>query len=226
MKSYLKKCDLSIIYRDNSSDKLIIDEVSYGYRMLSILREDSIVIDIGAHIGIFSMTAALIAKKGKIYAFEPHKESFELLKINIVDNKFNNINIFNYAIFNEKVKEKFLYLDSYSPGSSTLINTTNNNNYIIVPCMSLKEIFDINKIDKCNYLKIDAEGSEYEILYVLPDNYFKKIDFIGMEYHNCKKYSLNANNLKEYLMNKQYTVEVEKITPELGFLYAYSRNVS
>lgn len=221
----LKKCELFINYRDGSSDRLVIDEAFYGYRMLSILKEDSIIIDIGAHIGIFSMTAALIAKKGKIYAFEPHKESFELLKINILDNKFNNIDIFNCAVFNEKIKEKYLYLDSYSPGSSTLINN-NTNNYIIVPCVSLREIFDTNNINKCNYLKLDAEGSEYEILYALPDNYFNKIDFIGMEYHNCKKYSLNASNLKEYLINKGYTVEIEEITPELGFLYAYSRNVS
>ena len=55
---------------------------------------------------------------------------------------------------------------------------------------ALNDIFDLIKVDRINYLKIDCEGSEYEIFKNF-DSY-DKIDFIAMELHDfygfeCKR---------------------------------------
>ena len=44
------------------------------------LKEDSIVIDIGAHIGCFAVRAAKIAKKGKVYCFDPNRKILKFLR--------------------------------------------------------------------------------------------------------------------------------------------------
>jgi|TARA_B110000238_G_scaffold14253_1_gene13866 precorrin-6B methylase 2 len=46
-----------------------------------VVEEGDLVIDIGAHIGIFSTYAAELNKTGKIYAFEPFKDNFKRLEM-------------------------------------------------------------------------------------------------------------------------------------------------
>ena len=48
----------------------------------------------------------------------------------------------------------------------------------MVESISLKKIFDENKINKCNFLKLDCEGAEFKILESLPNEYFNKINKI------------------------------------------------
>ena len=45
--------------------------------------EKPVIIDIGAHIGLFSLHCSQICKEGKIYAFEPMVENYDILKSNI-----------------------------------------------------------------------------------------------------------------------------------------------
>jgi len=55
------------------------------------------IVDVGAFIGD---TAIYFSKKGakEIYAFEPNKESFELAKQNLDQNKIENVHLYNYGI--------------------------------------------------------------------------------------------------------------------------------
>src|SRR3989344_3542063 len=77
-----------------------------------------------------------------------------------------------------------------------------------INCLSLKDIFDANSISVCHLLKMDCEGAEYEILYNAPDECFKKIKEIRLEYHNHES-SQNNNGecLKNFLEKKGFTVK-------------------
>jgi len=75
--------DIIIFFRKHTKDEFIINEVFYEdlYMFNKLgLKEDSIVIDIGAHIGCFAVRAAKIAKKGKVYCFDPNRKILKFLR--------------------------------------------------------------------------------------------------------------------------------------------------
>src|SRR3989344_3638747 len=57
------------------------------------INPSDIVLDIGANYGNFTLYAALKAKKGKIYSFEPLEENFNLLKKNVSINNLSNVKL-------------------------------------------------------------------------------------------------------------------------------------
>src|SRR3989338_3323566 len=61
-------------------------------------KKDDVVIDVGAHIGIFALNASLIVPKGKVYAIEPCRSTYNLLRRNIKLNELENIVTFNFAL--------------------------------------------------------------------------------------------------------------------------------
>ena len=78
--------------------------------------------------------------------------------------------------------------------------------FVDVPTLNLQEIFKKNKLKKIDFLKMDCEGSEYEILYGLPKRYLKKIGKISFEYHNLDKSNKNFFKLKEFLEKNGFIV--------------------
>src|SRR6266508_6011309 len=59
----------------------------------------------------------------------------------------------------------------------------NRDHYEIVKAVSLKDIFDAHAVEQCDFLKLDCEGAEYDILFSLAVDYFRRIKRIAMEYH-------------------------------------------
>ena len=112
------------------------------------------VVDIGANIGNHSIAYSKISKK--VYAFEAHPRTFEILKFNI--NKYKNIKIYNIGISDKK---GLLYFKK--------VNSTNIGGKRLSKIGSIKS--QINKLDniikldkKIRLIKIDIEGHEYEAL--------------------------------------------------------------
>ena len=44
-----------------------------------LIDENDVVVDVGAHIGLFALYASQFCNNGKIYSFEPVKENYDLL---------------------------------------------------------------------------------------------------------------------------------------------------
>ncbi len=182
------------------------------------VEEGSIIIDIGANIGVYSIFAAK-NKNTIVYAFEPMVENFKLLEENIKLNKLDgSILPFNLAVGAKKGK-RILYL-SNSPFHSLYPaddfrydglhgdKITKRQNHVEVRCVSLKDIFCDNKIDHCNILKLDCEGAEFEILYNLPKEYFKMIERIRIEYHDHKTAdNYTSEKLAKFLINEGFKIE-------------------
>ena len=60
--------------------------------------KDSYVFDIGGYSGVYSLVAASANHEIKIHTFEPHPNTFRILKKNIDSNTFDNIFINNFAL--------------------------------------------------------------------------------------------------------------------------------
>lgn len=145
------------------------------------IENDHHVIDIGAHIGAFTVYAAKRATKGAVYAYEPHPENFAILQENIHLNGLSNVHAYQVGVLDAR-KDSELYVDGSNNAGHSLYNQAET--ALTIQCVSLASVFDDNNLEFCDLLKIDCEGAEYDILFALPATYFNRIGAIAMEYHD------------------------------------------
>jgi len=134
-------------------------------------KEGDIVVDVGAHIGKYTIIASkMVGSQGKVTAIEAHPVNYDILKKNIVLNKLDNVIALNYAVHSKETKVKL-----YEPGQEkgfTIYNTimtdrtleSKNQKYIEVKANTLDSLLVENGINQANWIKIDVEGAEYEVL--------------------------------------------------------------
>ena len=115
------------------------------------IENNDVVLDIGGHIGLFALFASQFCKNGKIFCFEPIKENYDILLENLELNAVKNIVPFNLAVYDDEGKVK-MYLNEDDAGHSVVLPSSKS---IQTNSISLKKIFDDNKIDLCGFAKID-----------------------------------------------------------------------
>lgn len=179
------------------------------------IKDNDLVIDIGAHIGLFALFASKKCKTGNIYCYEPVKENYELLLKNLHDNNLTNVHCFNIAVSDSEQKVK-LYLNSDQAGHSLYIESAS---FLEVQSTTLKKIMDKNKIEKCDFLKIDCEGAEYGIIESLPHQYLHKIDKMVIEYHFASSKSKLLVELLRKLESNSFKVELVRYSEDMGLIY-------
>jgi len=164
------------------------------------------IIDIGGNIGVFSIYVKRKFPQAKIYAYEPVPANFHFLINNIKINKFEkDILAFQLGVCGKNGKRK-LYLKD-SPTHSIFSDKKGSNDYIKIDCITLQNIFEQNNLEKCDVLKIDCEGTEYEILYNTPLFIFNKIKNIIIECHSySSKKDYNQNSLKNFLTKMNFEI--------------------
>ncbi len=157
-------------YYSSSSEVTIRELEADLYRLSDIdFKEGDVVVDIGAYIGLFSMVLAEKHPHIMIYAFEPVSINFRNLVRGIEANGIRNVRAFQLAVTSDGREVEMLYSHSFTGGSTTLeIQKENISSAHLVERVASKtldQIFAEFGIDRCKLLKIDCEGSEYEILY-------------------------------------------------------------
>lgn len=196
--------------RSKNNDRVIFNQIwltkTYTPKEFKI-KEDDVVIDIGAHIGLFSILAAKSASRGKIYAFEPSEENFNLLKENIDLNKLSNLELINKAVAKESGAREFA-LSKDDPAGHAIPYEETNRRKVDVQTTSLDDFFEERNINKVDFLKMDCEGAEYEIFYSCSDETLNKIDKISMEYHNVDT-EKNVSRIKSFLEEKRFKVLIK-----------------
>lgn len=194
--------------RVNTFDRQAVHEVwrlkAYEDEHFTICARD-VVIDIGAHIGAFSVRAATQANSGTVYAFEPNGENYGLLEENKLLNDLTNLHIFKLAVSNE-AGEAVLFNSEYHNMTHSFFEDGVQNKTTI-RTISLADILQTNDIERVNYLKIDAEGAEYLIVLNTPSNVLLKIDKIFIEYHDNLDHGHNFKELIRFLIGNGFQVE-------------------
>lgn len=197
--------------RVNTYDRLAAHEV-WGFEEYKddnfIIKPTDVIIDIGAHIGSFSVWAARQAPKGHIYAFEPNDENFSLLEENKNLNSLTNLEVHKIAVAEKEGEASFFNSDHLSMSHSFF--ETGVENSTIVRTMSLAGILDAHQIDHVDYLKIDAEGAEYLILLNTPPEVLNKVDKILLEYHDYLDHGHHYSDIEKYLKANGFQVEIAR----------------
>ena len=152
---------LEIIFQDVMSSYILrnFSEIDETYQMKNC-------VDIGSNLGAFSAIAS--DWFDNIYAFEPSYATylFSSYNFNIV-NKIKNIRFFNFAVSDVSSKVVKLFKNiSGNSGNSSIHNYSVGleDDYENALTISLDKIYELVGIDNIDYLKIDCEGAEYNIM--------------------------------------------------------------
>lgn len=201
-----------IYVRPRSFDKYAVWENWRVGQYLSpkhAISPNSIIVDIGAHIGSFAILAAKRAYRGRILAFEPHPENFRLLQKNIRFNHCSNIQALPYAVTgNGSSKSADLFIYPAHNGGHSLVHKVGSSS-ITVPTITLPQIFSRYRLSRIDLLKIDAEGSEFDILLNCPDKTLAKIHSISLEFHDHVT-PFNSFDLVFFLTRHRFKVSLSR----------------
>ncbi len=207
----------------NEGDYAIATELflEHQYRFCdeAIKKAKDCVIDIGGHLGFFSIYASLLNSDVPIYAFEPHIGNFELFKQNIRDNKIKNVIPKQLAV-SDKVGQAELQISKEDLNHSILTPIEPTGATQPVQTTTLERIFQKNNIGHCDLIKIDSEGSEFALIYATPQSIFDKVSNIFLEYHDYTE-GHSSNDLKRFLEKQGFRVSKypNNKMKELGFLW-------
>lgn len=159
--------------------EIFIDKVYK--RSLKNISPDSIIIDIGSNIGLSSLFFAPYCKK--IIAVEAAPDNFELSLLNIKASAYNNkISCLNFALWS--TSDIYLQLQNCNTQrhAPKIKISPNNNNSTGIKTVTLRDILNSYQLSYCDFLKMDIEGAEFEVLLTDPD-ILDSINSIIMEYH-------------------------------------------
>lgn len=124
-----------------------------------VIKPNSVVYDIGAHVGFYTLLAAKqIGPEGKVYAFEPAPQNIYYLKRHIELNYLSNVRLLEMAVADKDGITKF---DSRTSSYSGQIAEKGN---IEVPLTTIDSLLESSEIELPNLIKIDVEGTESKVL--------------------------------------------------------------
>ena len=123
------------------------------------IEDDSIILDIGANKGTHSMYWGIVRQAKKIIAFEPMKDVFDMLSKNIELNKLQDVIIpYNVGLGAKSSIGSTLYERASNKMLTTIQENTNGN-------LTIEALDNIDlQVDKIDFIKIDTEGYELEVL--------------------------------------------------------------
>lgn len=182
-------------------------------------KEGDLVIDVGAHIGPYTLVASkLVGENGKVVAIEADPCNFDILVRNIHLNRVRNVITLNYAVYSKEGKLN-LYLPTKNEETSlTKFNTVmldrahGETNFLEVDGRTLDYLLESNglKHEDVNWIKIDVEGAEYDVLKGAK-NILSKSSKISLliEIHNLAQNCSYYEPIKEFLNSYNFKIEFE-----------------
>jgi FkbM family methyltransferase len=124
------------------------------------------VVDIGAHIGQYSLVASsLVGEGGAVHSFEPDPDTFAWLRGNCRRNQLANVTLNQIALSDAPAMRMFYFATTVDIGSNSLAEPKNfSGRKAVVPCMRLDTYLQEHGITRVHLLKMDVEGAELGVL--------------------------------------------------------------
>lgn len=146
------------------------------------ISNNDVVLDIGGNCGFFALYS-IQNGASKVYSVEPVKTSFE--QIVKLSNNFPEIIPINKAV-SETNGTVIMSVDEEGSATNCVTHYSEmfggNSNKEIVDSININDLL-LNIKEKINFMKVDCEGSEFELFKTISDDNLKKIDKIIVEVH-------------------------------------------
>lgn len=149
---------------DDIQQTIITKSNFYEHSQLGSIKKyipkNAVILDIGANIGNHAVYFGKILDAKKIYCFEPQKGVFKILQKNVSLNKLDfKIQLFNIGLGskNSKAKIRFDGTKIHNCGRTSIENDSSGN-------IILRKLDSLKIKEKIDFIKIDTEGFEKEVL--------------------------------------------------------------
>jgi FkbM family methyltransferase len=185
----------------DSTKSEVIDQEIYKFNTDS---KQPVIIDCGANIGLSLIYFKKLYPNCKITAFEPDPKIFQTLRNNIEIFGFNDIELVNRALWSNEGEISF-YSEG-ADGGRIDDKVYGNGNLITLQTTKLSN-FITGKID---FLKIDIEGAETEVLKECQDK-LHLVDNIFIEYHSMVNSIQTLSEILEILRNQGFRYYISHI---------------
>lgn len=172
----------------------------------------AVIIDIGAHIGLFSVIASQITgDTGKVYAFEPAPSTYELLQKTLsINHNRSVIEAFQKAVGKEPGKISFFVSDDEADNSNSLVNYKDDRplHGIDVEVTSVDAFVKEKKINKLNFIKIDVEGAEYDTLQGAAETLqnLRPVCIVAIHPEPIKAKGDRLEDIYDFIVGRQYRI--------------------
>ena len=162
---------------------------------------DGIVLDIGAHSGIYSLVANKSIKSGAVLSFEPHFLNFSRLNLNLRANEFSTKTAFMYGVGKNNETLPF----SISPNLDYLTSGGKIGRFqkqitSDIQTIAIDKFLDSKAKNNVKVIKLDVEGYEYECLQGMLETIINSKPLIFFECMSSK----NNNEIELFLKNQNY----------------------
>lgn len=224
-KTILKILPLFFKYKIKTFDKEIVKEIFYNHKKFKIIinpkngyldaqiyanglyephivkeiiantKDGDVCIDVGANIGHHTIVMSQsVGNNGKVYAYEPIPKIKEQLEKSLLLNEIKNVETLQIALSDKESAMELNICDS-NIGSSSLVNKTNDSEKITIQTKTL-DSYNYSKVD---FIKIDVEGFEYNVLLGGEKTIEKYKPTIIIEYSPAYYQKSNPSHSKEIL---------------------------
>jgi FkbM family methyltransferase len=169
------------------------------------------VLDIGAHHGLYSLLASKrVGPSGRVFSFEPSPRERRALHLHLALNLCRNVTVQGVALGSEETEATLHVVQGSQTGCNSLrppevISSTAS---IRVRVTSLDAWLKLNNIGKVDFIKLDVEGAELEVLKGaerLLDNRPRPVILAEVQDVRTAPWGYRAKEILNYLSTKEYT---------------------
>ncbi len=201
-----KKTDIPIYTIDKNLSQWLEAKGDETLRLNYDLNENSLVFDVGGFEGNWA-NDIFNKYQCNVYVFEPVSSFIEMIKNRFQNN--NKIKVFDFGLSNTTQNAKI----SLETDRSSVINSSEN--FEIIKLKNIAEFIEENDIKSIDLMKINIEGSEYELLNSLIDsNMAQRVKNIQVQFH---EFVPDARNKMKAIQQK--LSETHELTYQYEFIW-------
>ena len=124
----------------------------------STVSKSSVVYDIGAHVGFYTLLAQILVGDGKVIAFEPVPRNLKYLKKHLEINNCTNVIVIETAVSDKSG------ISHFNEGPDSSMGHLSEDGNLTVNTVSIDKLVGSGEIPAPDHIKIDVEGAELFVL--------------------------------------------------------------
>jgi FkbM family methyltransferase len=161
------------------------------------------IVDIGAHVGAFMLFATSNTSGARIICLEPEPGNFAMLKHNIeINGLIGRVATENLGVGSGEDTPLLRSEKHLKSGPAERLKDT-----LMIPTITLAALFDRYSVGRCDFLKLNCCGAEYDAVYSLPPDYLRRIQCIGVVcYHLSLDPTHTCEQMQKYLEDNGFKV--------------------
>ena len=147
------------------------------------LTPGGVFLDVGGNTGIYSIKAAQFfraQKGGTVITIEPLPEMLDILQRNLTANGFTNVRLRSFCLGSQPGAADF-WINFNRPASSSLVGRDPAAAHFSTLVFRLDDVFPLEKLDRLDFVKIDVEGAEAQVLAGAKETFKKFRPIVQME---------------------------------------------